>query len=177
MFAKRVFPPLTICEVPMDRGIKIAILVACVLSLGLGLIWDRVIDTARTAALPAREKSALGPDPAAMTVGDMRLPRAEAAVRDGANTTVEAAAETPAVMPGGSRTSGVTASPKSAGSGYPEHIRPYLQDGKYVVQPGDSPWKVANTEKRFKFHGKNSTDWTNANPNAKWRAGELLNIP
>ena len=160
----------------MDRGIKIAILVACLLSLGLGLIWDRVIDASRSAVMPSRDKGGpLSPDPAVLVSGDMRLPKPAgqqpAAITqpvnsvDGSGLQVSAGSSSPVIVP------------PTEGMKYPEHIRSMIREGKYVLQAGDSPWKVANTEKRFKFLGKSSTDWVNANPGARWTQGELITIP
>lgn len=184
----------------MDRGIKIAILAACLLSLGFGLVWDKVIDGARRVIKADAASDGLGPVEATLKVGDTSLPAPEGQAKPS-----QAAAST-AANPGAnpSQPAGNTVQAKTApenaanaqaagipiNADTPAHIKAWVEkgiikDGKYQVQKGDSPRAIALTTPGFKYLGKDEFQWLAANPQYKSMdefarrliAGTWLTIP
>lgn len=140
----------------MDRGVKIAIFVASVVSLGLGLVWDQVLSSAR-GALAEERPDVLGPERVDARVGSPDIPRALPK-----DAQPQAPVPAPAVAP---------EIPKAASPVEPAAI----QASDYTLVAGDNPWKLAHT--RFKDRALTTEDIKNANPNAKWRPGEVIKIP
>jgi hypothetical protein len=176
----------------MDRGIKIAILAACLLSLGFGLVWDKVIDGARRIIKDDASADSLGPVGATLRVGDTSLPAPEG---QGAQATPSPAAAQSSATPNASKSTPDT-NPGYTNAGIPitadtpAHIKAWVEkgiikDGKYLVQKGDSPRAIALTSAAFKYLGKNEFDWHAANPQYKSMdefakrliAGHWLTIP
>ncbi|MCA8940749.1 MAG: LysM peptidoglycan-binding domain-containing protein [Planctomycetes bacterium] len=166
----------------MDRGIKIAILVACLLSLGLGIVWARVIDVVRPGNEAANDPLLMEPDRVSATIG---APQAEA----------ERPVAIERIMPEPPPTSeedhphieDEASSEKvvvAADGEWPAHIAPHIRDGKYIMQDGDNYWKLARNSQRFKFlfesKGIDYNDWQKANAHLddrKIRPGTALTIP
>ncbi len=138
----------------MDRGVKIAIFVASVVSLGLGLVWDQVLTSAR-GALAEERPDVLGPERVDARVGSPDIPRA---------LPKDAQPQAPAPAP-------TPEPPKAAAPVEPAST--HVTD--YTLVAGDNPWKLAHT--RFKDRALTTEDIKNANPNAKWRPGEVIKIP
>ncbi|MCB9932694.1 MAG: LysM peptidoglycan-binding domain-containing protein [Planctomycetes bacterium] len=141
----------------MDRGVKIAIFVASIASLGLGLIWDQVLSHARVMveqpaddvlAAEVMEARMGSPEIARLEVPEDLDPQFQPKPVD--EPTVERAA--------------------------PEEAPPVEQEWtEYTVQPGDSWWKLAYV--RFKERGLSSDDIMRANQGRKLVPGEKLMIP
>lgn len=187
----------------MDRGIKIAILAACLLSLGFGLVWDKVIDGARRVIKADAASDGLGPVEATLKVGDTSLPAPEgqakpshAAANPGASGTNSGTNSSQVTgnntqsktTPENSATTASAGIPINADT--PAHIKAWVEkgiikDGKYLVQKGDSPRAIALTTPAFKYLGKDEFQWLAANPQYKNMdefarrliAGTWLNIP
>jgi hypothetical protein len=172
----------------MDRGIKIAILAACLLSLGFGLIWDRVIDGARTAVLGTPDPAGMGPDRVTLKAGSMNIDAPKPASQD------ESAAPTPdntkpttaATAPVGAPTKpAATPTNSNTADGCPPDLLPFIKDGKYTTQKGDGLWKICYHATRFRFlRDKNPAidldAWRKANPGVdfdKLGSGKPINIP
>lgn len=191
----------------MDRGVRIAIIAACFLSLGLGLIWDSVIEATRSMVVEQSESNDMGPDPAVLSVGDTKLPAPQRDLSDLPETSVEnqigdsgtpqewfdPADESSASSTtlGGSATQATGPQPKVS---YDSAATPFISGGQYEVQSGDSWWKIAH--KRFvKYrdamveagHWSDSSiaqeKWKSANASLfqqrgeNLRVGDKLNIP
>jgi len=141
----------------MDRGVKIAIFVASIISLGLGLIWDQVLSHARVMVeQPADDALAAETMDARMGSPDIdRLVVPEELDAQFQTRPVdEPAAESPT----------------------PEAAPPVEQEWtEYTVQAGDSWWKLAYV--RFKERGLSSDDIMRANQGKKLVPGEKLQIP
>lgn len=179
----------------MDRGIKIAIVAACIVSLALGLLWDKVIDASRKALVSADAQASMAPDTLRYRVGDYATPlpvgaRSPAVPRPAAasnSATGDAHREhPPSVNPDGSavKGDGPSVSPRlgesDAVSKLPKSIQERVKDGKYRLQRGDSPWKLANAKgdaERFYKWGTESKDWTDANPGTRWAEDTWVVIP
>ncbi|MCC6573049.1 MAG: LysM peptidoglycan-binding domain-containing protein [Planctomycetes bacterium] len=136
---------------------KIAIFVASVLSLGLGLVWDQVLSSARNAIAEERP-DVLGPERVEARVGAPDIPRALPKSAQPQAQPQPVKAPTPEV-----KTPAVEVKP-AAGN-----------DTEYTLVSGDNPWKLAH--ERFKDRKLETDDIKNANPNAKWRPGEKIKIP
>lgn len=141
----------------MDRGVKIAIFAASIISLGFGLIWDQVLSHARVALEPESADTLAGEtmearmgsrDIARMEVAPDLAPQFQAAVPDA--TEVEPA-------PGNNEPPPAT--------GWTE----------YTVKNGDSWWRIAHVE--FKDRGLSSEDVQKANPGVVLRPGSIVKIP
>jgi nucleoid-associated protein YgaU len=61
----------------MDRGVKVAIFVASVVSLGLGLVWDQVLNQARTSVAQTASADELGPETMNALMGSPEIRRLE----------------------------------------------------------------------------------------------------
>jgi hypothetical protein len=140
----------------MDRGVKIAIFVASIAALCLGLIWDQVLSHARVVVEETAD------DPLAAEVMDANIGSPEI----GRLNPPEDLApwERPQVDPGPA-----TEQPT-------QPALPVATDWlDYVLKSGDSPSKLAH--KIFRERGLDSTDIKAANPDSKWREGDTVRIP
>ncbi|MBE7492058.1 MAG: LysM peptidoglycan-binding domain-containing protein [Planctomycetes bacterium] len=142
----------------MDRGVKIAIFAASIISLALGLVWDRVLSQARVMVEKPVEDP-MGPERMNASVGAPNLPRLELVQK--VDAAVEAAppeltgpapAVTPAPVP-----------------------QPDAAELEYEIQQGDSWWSLAN--RRFKDRGWTSTELEKHNAGAKLVPGRKIRIP
>lgn len=141
----------------MDRGVKIAIFVASIISLGLGLIWDQVLSHARVMV----EKPA--DDVLASELLDARMGSPDIA-----------RLEVPEDLDPQFQTQPVDEPARESTA--PEVAPPVQQEWtEYTVQPGDSWWKLAYV--RFKERGLSSDDIMRANQGKKLVPGEKLMIP
>lgn len=139
----------------MDRGVKIAIFIASIVSLSLGLIWDQVLSNARV-AVQAEEVDELGPETMQALVGPPEVLRAEAPQDFEAVKPVETAAESDATA---------EASPTATAPQWTE----------YTILSGDSWWKLAHN--KFKDRGLEIADLQAANPGVELKPGVKLRIP
>lgn len=142
----------------MDRGVKIAIFVACIAALSLGLIWDQVLSSTRNVIV--KDKPAtdlLGPEIIPGLVGPQNVGRAEI---------TQPPRETPDVAP--------TPTPREDTP--PPQPPAETRQSEYVVVENDSWWKIAE-----KVWGKDRAHhWSQieaANPGMKLRAGKTVIIP
>ncbi len=146
----------------MDRGVKIAIFVASIISLALGLVWDQVLSQARVMVEKPAENP-MGPEIINANVGAPNFERMELAQK------VEASA---AAMP--PELGGPTEpAPAPVGPQPPSPVADAATE--YEVQAGDSWWKIAN--RLFKDRGLSSKDLDDANPGVKLVAGKKIKIP
>lgn len=141
----------------MDRGVKIAIFVASIISLGLGLIWDQVLSHARvmveqpaddTLAAETMDARMGSPDIDRLVVPDELDPQFQVK-----------SVETPTAE---------TPEPEAA----PPVEREWTE---YTVQAGDSWWKLAYVT--FKSRSLSSDDIMRANQGKKLVPGEKIQIP
>lgn len=137
----------------MDRGVKIAIFVASIVSLGLGLVWDQVLSQARDAV-------------DSEVAGEMEPERIEAVVGP---PHVKRAPPTEEILP--------IVAPEPETEPEPEAPQPQPKGdwSDYVVKHGDSWWKIAHVH--FKLRGLSSTDIAKANTGKKLRPGVTIKIP
>jgi hypothetical protein len=144
----------------MDRGVKVAIFVASVVSLGLGLIWDQVLNQARTAVAQTASADELGPEVIRGEMGAPEIKRLEIPKEfEGIEASPEAPpGDVPATQPDPKK------DPKPAG-----------EWTEYVIQPGDSWWRIAH--RNFSGRGLSSDDIERANPGVRLIPGETLRIP
>lgn len=139
----------------MDRGVKIAIFIASVASLGLGLIWDQVLSNARN-AVQVEDSGDMGPEIKEGRIGSLDLKRLDVDSDDGNKITKIIIEDAPSE---------------------PVAAKPEAEEWTdYTVQNNDSWWKIAN--RHFKGRGLSSSDILNANPNVKsLRPGQKIKIP
>ena len=142
----------------MDRGVQIAIFVASIASLGLGLIWDQVLSHARVMVEESAQDE-LGPEVIGASMGSPDLERM--LPPDELSPSFEVK---PVEDQQGEATPDPTEEPSSAASWT-----------EYTVQGGDSWWKLAHVT--FKDRGLSSEDIERANPGKVLRPGEGLLIP
>jgi len=142
----------------MDRGIKIAVFVASIVALSLGLIWDQVLKGARV-MIEKTPENPLGPERMEASVGLPGTPRFE--FPSPAHNPAPPAAARPAESP----TQPPSANP--ADSVFTE----------YLVVEDDSWWRIA--EKVWgKKNARDHKEIQDANPNVKQlRAGMRIRIP
>jgi nucleoid-associated protein YgaU len=141
----------------MDRGVKVAIFVASIVSLSLGLIWDQVLNQARNAVQQVSVDE-LGPEIMQAVVGapDIRRQAPPEAFE----------AQPPVNLP----------DPQApAEEQRPEAPPPVERWQEYTVQHGDSWWRLAHVT--FKDLGLATTDIEKANPGVVLRPGIKLRIP
>ncbi|MCC6465241.1 MAG: LysM peptidoglycan-binding domain-containing protein [Planctomycetes bacterium] len=141
----------------MDRGVKIALFVASLVSLALGLVWDQVLSQARV-AVQKPQAGDLAPEELAARVGSPEIPRLELEQAIEEQQAAPQAAE-PAPGP-------AVAAPQPA---------PAVAETEYEVQTGDSWWSIAN--RKFKDRGLSSTELEKANPGVTLRPGKKIRIP
>lgn len=136
----------------MDRGVKVAIFVASILSLALGLIWDQVLSHART-TVEESQQDELGPQRMSASIGSPDLPRMQPPESITPAEPVEDAPqpETPTAP---------TAPTQST----------------HTVQAGDSWWKLAHVT--YKDRALSTKEIQDANPDVKTlKVGIALVIP
>ncbi|MDC1142067.1 LysM domain-containing protein [Planctomycetota bacterium] len=140
----------------MDRGVKIAIFVASIGSLALGLIWDQVLTDARE-AVKTEVADEMGPEVKEGKIGPPNLPRLDIVIDDNSDAP-------PVVI-------------APVESDTPKETAPKEADWmEYTVQDNDSWWKIAN--RHFKGRGLSSSDILNANPTVKnLQPGQKIKIP
>ena len=138
----------------MDRGVKIAIFVASVVSLGLGLVWDQVLSHARS-VVETELAGEMDPERIEAIVGPPHIQRAPP-TEEFEPIPAPAAADPQPTKP--------TPEPNPE-SGWTE----------YVVQPNDGWWLIAN--RRFKSRGLTSTEIADANIGKRLRPGVVIKIP
>lgn len=149
----------------MDRGVKIAIFVASVISLSLGLIWDQVLSQARV-MVEQPAKDPMGPETMHASVGSPDIERMELvkAVEAGAQAAQTAQAPAP----------GPSEKPKNAQDPVvADDAR--LPEVEYEVVAGDNWWTIAN--RKFQERGWTSGDLEKYNNGAKLVAGKKVRIP
>jgi Tfp pilus assembly protein FimV len=148
----------------MDRGVKIAIFVASIVSLALGLIWDQVLNQARTVAQDRTiNVDELGPDLISAVVGPPEVPRLKPPEGFEVRQPAEYAADgshQPATS-----TDPANQTPAPANNGWEE----------YTLQKNDSAWALAHDT--FRDRGLKVEDLEAANPGCKWRVGDKVRIP
>lgn len=138
----------------MDRGVKIAIFVASIASLGLGLIWDQVLSHARV-MVEAESADVLAPQEIQAVVGSPDIARMDPPED----------LETPFAI------QNVEDLPPAEDE--PADVAAPWTD--YVVQDGDSWWKLAHVT--FKDRGLSSSDLERANNNVTLVPGKTIKIP
>ncbi len=149
----------------MDRSIKIVILLACVLSLGFGLIWDKVIAGARKVIIPEVAQSSTGPDRVTAKIGPSSIEKPM--VQTAAVAADQATVPAPVTNRPDPNASDPAAATIDIDASVPAHIRKWteegrIKDGKYKVQSGDFLGKICHTH--FKHLGKKNDDWRKVNP-------------
>ncbi|MBX3459286.1 MAG: LysM peptidoglycan-binding domain-containing protein [Planctomycetes bacterium] len=137
----------------MDRGVKIAIFVASIISLALGLIWDQVLNSARV-AVQQEAPDELGPETMQARMGSPEIPRAALPADFDARPVDE---------------------PLPQHNEAPAEPDTTAQWTEYTVAGGDSWWKLAH--KTFKDRGLEISDLQGANPGVQLKPGEKLRIP
>ena len=143
----------------MDRGVKIAIFVASIISLGLGLIWDQVLNHAREVV--AEDKGdGFHSEKLKARIGPKDLQRHEIP----AELAPDNAAK-PETKP--------ESAPKPENEPPRESTSPDVDE--YTVQAGDSWWKIAYT--RLKGRGLSTESLQKANPGVELKPGVKLKIP
>ncbi|CAG0982195.1 hypothetical protein PLCT2_01975 [Planctomycetaceae bacterium] len=144
----------------MDRGVKIAIFVASIVSLGLGLIWDQVLNHAREVV--AEDKGdGFHSEKLKARIGPKDLQRQEIP----ADLAPDNVAPKPDVK--------AETEPKPD-AGKPTET-PTSDVDEYTVQAGDSWWKIAYT--RLKGRGLSTESLQKANPGVELKPGVKLKIP
>lgn len=143
----------------MDRGVKIAIFVASIVSLSLGLIWDQVLSQARN-AVQREAVDELGPEIMQANVGPPEVARLQPPV--GFET------QPPANLPDPQQ---------PAVDPVPQATPPAWQSWtEYEVVSGDSWWKLSHVT--FKERGLSTNDLANANPGVTTlKPGMKIKIP
>lgn len=138
----------------MDRGVKIAIFVASIASLGLGLIWDQVLSHARV-MVEDDAKDVLAPEEIQARVGSPDIARLDVPDELDPQFDIKDVEDLPPVEP----------EPATEAAPWTE----------YVVQDGDSWWKLAHVT--FKDRDLSSSDLERANNNVKLVPGKTIMIP
>jgi len=147
----------------MDRGVKVAIFVASIVSLGLGLVWDQVLNQARTAVAQTASNDELGPEVMQGAIGSPDIRRLEVPEEFEVN-------DIPPVTPS------AQAQPQEAGtSPQPEPAAAAGEWIEYTVQNGDSWWRIAHVH--FRDRDLSSDDVERANPGVRLRPGAKVKIP
>lgn len=142
----------------MDRGVKVAIFVASIVSLGLGLIWDQVLSHARV-VVEQEVADELGPELIDARMGSPDIPRLD--VPEEIESGMQPRANEPAESdePGDEKTQPAEE----------------VSWTSYEVQNGDSWWKIAHVH--FKERGLSSQDVMDANPGTRLVPGKKVQIP
>lgn len=146
----------------MDRGVKIALFVASIVSLGLGLVWDQVLSQARVMIEKPAEDS-MGGERMEANVGSVDIPRIEIAER----IKNASAGET---KPAAQSQQNSAAQPENPQS----DAKPQFTE--YKVQPNEGWWHIAH--RVFKDRGLTSEDVAAANPGVVApKAGQVVKVP
>ena len=138
----------------MDRGVKVAIFVASIASLGLGLIWDQVLSHARV-MVESTPSDVLGPEIIDARVGSPDIARLDVPAELDPQFPIADVEDLP-----------------------PAETEPVVDDAPwtdYVVQNGDSYWKLAHVI--FKDRDLSSSDIERANGNKALVPGKTIQIP
>ncbi len=136
----------------MDRGVKVAIFVASILSLALGLIWDQVLSHART-TVEESQQDELGPQRMSASIGSPDLPR---------------------MQPPESITPAEPVDDAPQPEEQPIMVAP--TQSTHTVQAGDSWWKLAYVT--YKDRALSTKEIQDANPEVKTlKVGTTLVIP
>jgi hypothetical protein len=144
-------------EAAMDRGVKIAIFVASIVSLGLGLIWDQVLNHAREVV--AEDKGdGFHNEKLKARIGPKDLLRKEIPAD---------------LLPDNSAPAAPEVKPEKKPDVQP--VENTFESEVYVVQSGDSWWKIAHT--RLKGRNLDTADLQKANPGVELKPGVKLKIP
>jgi nucleoid-associated protein YgaU len=141
----------------MDRGVKIAIFVASIAALCLGLIWDQVLSHARVIV----EETADDPLAAEVmdaNIGSPEIGRLEPSDDLAPQFDTRPVDDTPGEPEGVSEVVAVSAEPT-----------------EYTVKDGDSYWKLAHVT--FKDRGLSSEDIKRANGGKELRTGDKFMVP
>lgn len=145
----------------MDRGVKIAIFVASIAALSLGLVWDRVLSGARVIV-----EKAPSPDPFA--------PEEMRAVVRAASPRVDFPAKPEEQTAPPAETSPAVQTPVQD-----QPVGPQPDEGwtDYRAKRGDGWWTIAHSV--FKGRGLTTNDIIKANPDIKGdpKEGQLIKIP
>ncbi|MCB9894204.1 MAG: LysM peptidoglycan-binding domain-containing protein [Planctomycetes bacterium] len=144
----------------MDRGVKIAIFVASIASLGLGLIWDQVLSHARV-MVEESSQDELAAEVISAEMGPPGIDRLQPVDDLDPGFQVKTVDNPPDAT-------------ESAGS-TEEASAPQGEWTEYTVQNGDSWWKLAHVT--FKSRGLSSEDIERANKGKVLRPGDKLLIP
>lgn len=185
----------------MDRGIRIAIVVACLLSVGLGVLWDTVIDVGRSALAQdqgAKGPQSMRPDPAQATIRgvadapaqtpDELIAAAAGAQESDAQGQLVRELEAPAGDESGALASSAV-TPEATDLGVwakcPKDLWQHIniEDNTYTVQAGDNGYAfICHKDHRFGFlkekYDLTSDDWIKANGgNDILRVGKPIKIP
>ena len=144
----------------MDRGVKIAIFVASIVSLGLGLIWDQVLNHAREVV--AEDKGdGFHSEKLKARIGPKDLQRQE----------IPAELAPDNVAP----KTDINPEPEKKPVGGQPVETPSTEVEEYTVQSGDSWWKIAYT--RLKGRGLTTESLQKANPGVELKPGVKLKVP
>ncbi len=159
-------------KIPMDRQIKIAILIACVLSLGLGLIWDNVIEASRKTLKTKESKDSTAPDSLVVRFDAPKEGELIHAKNEARNKQKKGNQDSSQEIKEYTREPVQNQAEKFSqeqSSEFPwlegvrmhldpqkdqrilEQLKPFLKGDYYTVQKGDSWDKIAYT--RFRFYG------------------------
>lgn len=142
----------------MDRGVKIAIFVASIASLGLGLVWDQVLSHARV-AIEREVADELAPEIIDGRMGSPDIPRHDVPEEIQSGIRATANQEVP------TDTEPETEAPAEESTGWTT----------YTIRNGDSYWRIAHQV--FKSRDLSSQDIKDANPGVKLVPGKTLQIP
>lgn len=141
----------------MDRGVKIAIFVASIAALCLGLIWDQVLSHARV-MVEEQSEDVLSAEVMDASIGSPDIERAHPPEDLAPWEQPQQASEVEILE------TEVEAAPATNSN--------WLE---YELKSGDSPHRLAY--KVFPERGLKTDDLLNANPDSKWRVGNKIRIP
>ncbi len=144
----------------MDRGVKIAIFVASIVSLGLGLIWDQVLNHAREVVAEDRGDGFTS-EKLKARIGPKELQRQEIPAEIAPSNAAPKPEEKPAN--------------EKPATENPAKETPASDLDEYVVQAGDSWWKICYT--RLKGRGLSTEALQKANPGVELKPGVKLKVP
>jgi nucleoid-associated protein YgaU len=140
----------------MDRGVKIAIFVASIAALCLGLIWDQVLSHARV-MVEAQSDDVLAAERMDANIGSPDIERAEPPAEETAPWDRTPPAETTVVAP-----------VETSASRPQEWL-------EHELKSGESANRLAY--RVYRDRGLTTEDILQANPSCKWRVGDKVRIP